>query len=81
MGTYRVSGRLPLNQISWDILFARIFGLAQCVSSFTGNVFDDPTNELPAGNTFIYRSHLFLKHNWAVGEYGVSYTAATECNR
>src|ERR1700733_9520570 len=67
-GTYRASGQLPLNQISWGILFARIFGLARCVSSFTRDVFDGPTDELPAGNPFICRSHLILKHNWAVCE-------------
>ena len=81
MGIYRASGRPLLNRISWDILFARIFGLARYVSSFKGKVFGDPTDELSAGNSFICRSHLFLRHHWAVGKYGVSGTTVTERNR
>jgi hypothetical protein len=81
MGIYRANERLLLNQISWGTLFARIFGPARCVNSFKGEVFEYPTDIVSTENPFIYRSHLFLKHNWAVGKYGVSRTIATDHGR
>jgi hypothetical protein len=80
-GIYRASGRLLPNPTSWGTLFARTFGPARCVSPFKGEVFEGPTDTLSTANPFICQPHIFLRHHWALGKYGVRCTIATNRNR